>query len=34
MEYRGRTVRCLYLPREVLEKLYHGNAESIVPGLK
>ena len=34
MEYRGKTVRCLGLPREVLEKLYHGNAERIVPGLK
>ena len=34
MEYRGKTVRCLSLPREVLEKLYHGNAERIVPGLK
>ena len=34
MEYRGKTVRCLSLPREVLEKLYHGNAERIIPGLK
>ena len=34
MEYRGKTVRCLGLPREVLEKLYHGNAERIIPGLK
>jgi predicted TIM-barrel fold metal-dependent hydrolase len=34
VEYRGKTVRCLSLPREVLEKLYHGNAERIVPGLK
>ncbi|HEX9187781.1 MAG TPA: amidohydrolase family protein [Vicinamibacteria bacterium] len=34
MEYRGKTVRCLSLPREVLEKLYHANAERIVPGLK
>ena len=34
MEYRGKTVRCLDLPRGVLEKLYHGNAERIVPGLK
>jgi predicted TIM-barrel fold metal-dependent hydrolase len=33
MEYRGKTVRCLGLPREVLEKLYHGNAERIIPGL-
>lgn len=34
LEYRGRTVRSLALPRDVLEKLYHGNAERIVPGLK
>ena len=34
MEYRAKTVRCLDLPRGVLEKLYHGNAERIVPGLK
>ncbi len=34
MEYRGRTVRCLGLPREVLEKLYHANAERLVPGLR
>jgi predicted TIM-barrel fold metal-dependent hydrolase len=34
MDYRGKTVRCLGLPREVLEKLYHGNAERIIPGLK
>jgi predicted TIM-barrel fold metal-dependent hydrolase len=34
MEYRGKTVRCLSLPREVLEKLYHRNAERIIPGLK
>jgi len=33
MEYRGKTVRCLGLPREVLEKLYHRNAETVVPGL-
>jgi predicted TIM-barrel fold metal-dependent hydrolase len=33
MEYRGKAVRCLSLPREVLEKLYHGNAERIIPGL-
>jgi predicted TIM-barrel fold metal-dependent hydrolase len=34
MEYRGKTVRCLGLPREALEKLYHGNAERLIPGLK
>ena len=34
MEYRGKTVRCLALPRDVLEKLFHGNAERIIPGLK
>jgi predicted TIM-barrel fold metal-dependent hydrolase len=34
MEYRGKTVRCLSLPRQVLEKLYHENAERIIPGLK
>jgi predicted TIM-barrel fold metal-dependent hydrolase len=34
MEYRGRTVRCLGLPREVLEKLYHRNAERLIPGLQ
>ncbi|MFN8093218.1 MAG: amidohydrolase family protein [Vicinamibacteria bacterium] len=34
MEFRGKTVRCLGLPREVVEKLFHGNAERIVPGLK
>ena len=34
MEYRGKTVRCLGLPRDVLEKLFHGNAERIIPGLK
>ena len=34
MEYRGKTVRCLGLPREVLEKLYHGNAERVIPGLE
>ena len=33
MEYRGKTVRCLGLPREVLEKLYHRNAERLIPGL-
>jgi predicted TIM-barrel fold metal-dependent hydrolase len=34
MEYRGKTVRCLGLPREVLEKLYHRNAERLIPGLE
>jgi hypothetical protein len=34
MEYGSRTVRCLSLPREVLEKLYHQNAERIIPGLE
>ena len=34
MSYRGKTVRCLGLPRDVLEKLYHRNAETIIPGLK
>ena len=34
MEYRGKAVRCLALPREVLEKLYHRNAERIIPGLQ
>lgn len=34
MEYRGKTVRCLSLPQGVLEKLYHQNAERIVPGLE
>ena len=34
MEYRGKTVRCLGLPREVLEKLYHRNAERLIPGLR
>jgi predicted TIM-barrel fold metal-dependent hydrolase len=34
LEYRGQTVRGLALPREVLEKLYHGNAERVIPGLK
>jgi len=34
MEFRGKTVRCLALPREVVEKLFHGNAERIIPGLK
>jgi predicted TIM-barrel fold metal-dependent hydrolase len=34
MEYRGRTVRCLDLPREVLEKLYHRNAQRVIPGLE
>lgn len=34
MEYREKTVRCLGLPRTVLEKLYHQNAESVIPGLK
>jgi len=33
MDYRGKTVRCLGLPREVLEKLYHRNAERVIPGL-
>jgi predicted TIM-barrel fold metal-dependent hydrolase len=33
IEYRKKTVRCLALPREVLEKLYHANAERLVPGL-
>ena len=33
MEYRGKTVRCLGLPRDVLEKLYHRNAERLIPGL-
>jgi predicted TIM-barrel fold metal-dependent hydrolase len=33
MEYRGKTVRCLGLPREVLEKLYSRNALRIIPGL-
>ncbi len=34
LSYRDKTVRCLSLPRDVLEKLYHGNAERIIPGLK
>jgi predicted TIM-barrel fold metal-dependent hydrolase len=34
MEYRGKTVSCLGLPREVLEKLYHANAERVIPGLE
>jgi predicted TIM-barrel fold metal-dependent hydrolase len=34
MEYRGKAVRCLALPREVVEKLFHGNAERVIPGLK
>jgi predicted TIM-barrel fold metal-dependent hydrolase len=34
MEYRGKKVRCLGLPREVLENLYHGNAERLIPGLR
>ncbi len=34
MEYRGRTVRCLGLPRDVLEKLYHRNAARLIPGLQ
>jgi predicted TIM-barrel fold metal-dependent hydrolase len=34
MEYRGKTVQCLGLPREVLEKLYHLNAKRLVPGLR
>lgn len=34
MEFRGKTVRCLGLPREVVEKLFHGNAERVIPGLK
>jgi predicted TIM-barrel fold metal-dependent hydrolase len=33
IQYRDRKVRCLALPQDVLEKLYHGNAERIVPGL-
>jgi uncharacterized protein len=27
-------VRGLGLPRDVLEKLYHGNAERVIPGLE
>lgn len=34
MEYRGKKVQSLALPREVLEKLYGRNAERIVPGLR
>jgi predicted TIM-barrel fold metal-dependent hydrolase len=34
MEYRGKTVRCLGLPREVLEKLYSRNALRVIPGLE
>jgi predicted TIM-barrel fold metal-dependent hydrolase len=34
MEFRGKTVRCLALPPEVVEKIFHGNAERIIPGLK
>lgn len=34
MEYRGKTVRCLSLPREALEKIYHANAERLIPGLR
>jgi len=34
MEYRGKTVRCLGLPRDVLEKLYYRNAERVIPGLR
>jgi predicted TIM-barrel fold metal-dependent hydrolase len=34
MEYRGKAVKCLALPRDVLEKLYHRNAERVIPGLK
>jgi predicted TIM-barrel fold metal-dependent hydrolase len=33
VEYRGKTVQCLALPREILEKLYHRNAKRLVPGL-
>ena len=34
MEYRGKTVECLNLPTEVLEKFYHGNALRVIPGLQ
>ena len=30
----GREVECLDLPRPVLEKFYHGNAQRLMPGLK
>jgi len=33
MEYRGRQVECLGLPRAVLEKIYSANARRIIPGL-
>jgi predicted TIM-barrel fold metal-dependent hydrolase len=33
MEYRGKKVQSLALPRAVLEKFYYRNAERIVPGL-
>jgi predicted TIM-barrel fold metal-dependent hydrolase len=34
VEYAGRSVQGLGLPREVLEKFYAGNALRIVPGLR
>ncbi len=34
MEYRGKTVQCLNLPTEVLEKFFHGNALRVIPGLE
>jgi predicted TIM-barrel fold metal-dependent hydrolase len=33
VEYRGRQVQCLNLPKAVLRKLYHDNAVHWVPGI-
>ncbi len=33
VEYRGRQVQCLHLPKAVLRKLYHDNAVHWVPGV-
>ncbi|UCF38153.1 MAG: amidohydrolase family protein, partial [Acidobacteriota bacterium] len=33
MEYRGKEIECLGLPKDVLEKFYSGNAQRLMPGL-
>lgn len=34
VEVKGKSVECLALPREVLEKFYYKNAERLIPGLQ
>ena len=33
LEYRGKKVEALGLPRDILELFYHGNAQRLMPAL-